>query len=614
MKNIIAILIILLFSVSGFTGESRAGDLEDSWAIRHIQRMIAKNASPFVEPKSKFYPKSFLNRGELAVLICRLLPNDFKTKTAFTEEYNAIYYFQEQKPLNFSDYKSSPVFGFVERAIKRKIMPPYKGLYAPDKLVTRGEFLKAVIILLEKTADKNCKIDGIAKKAFELNKHLTEYKDVSVRPDEYPGWVRTAQEYNLLTKRYDDSTSISAADSYMGIPYRLVFYNPQTKKYEFDAKRPITKELAMAILSNLFIKWDVYTEDVPYDSMIGNRAMNFSDRLAKDQTKVDSKVENIDVDRRIITVSSSARISKRQGSNVFKTEFSDDTEDFYVPKTTPIWLNYRGKWVELNNKDNLSMLATNLNRLGDHSLYKVKINILTAKKKYTVKDQEYIKVRNDENELVKIREASYIEVFAIPYEYSGRILAIRKSGIMISDYTQGNITLDFDKNTNISRRITSAGKMASSFDSCINPDNSNIYSSAWKALKVGEEVYVKVKRGENTTAKQVTSYFKRIGSPIQFDVDNSRIVTSHLVGAYYQLERDAFDKEYGTGFSGYLMTLNPAGDKLTVDNDIESIFLKNGEPDLNRILFVQPSEVKAINNGEQSSSANKIQFIISVSK
>jgi len=612
MKNIIMIFIILVFSINIFAGEGRAGDLEDSWAIRHIQRMLAKNASPYVVPQTKFNPKSFLSRGELAVLICRLLPNDFKTKTAYTEEYNAVYYFQEQKPLNFSDYKSSPVFGYVERAIKRNIMPPYKGLYAPDKLVSRGEFLKAVIILLEKTSEKNCQIEGIAKKAFELNKHLTEFKDVSVRPDEFPGWIRTAQEYNLLPKRYDDSNSITAPGSYMGIPYRMVFLNPKTEKYEFNAKRPITKELAMAILSNLFVKWDVYSEDIPYDTLVGNMAENITERLAADYSKVDSELMSIDTDRRIISFKSKARVAKKQGKNIFKTELLDDIENIYIPKKIPVWLNYRGKWVEFKGDDNIKLLASNLKKLGDHSLYKVKLNILTSKTKYSINNEEYIKVRNVNNELVKLREASYIEVFAIPYDYSGRVLAIRKSGIMISDYALGNITLNFNRKTKIIRKITSESDFASSYDSCIAPSNNSIYESPWKALKTGEEVFIKVSRMDNTLATQVVSYLKRVGSPIQYDFKRSRLVTNHLVGAYYQLNSEEFDKELGTGFIGFLMTLNPAGDQLTVNGNADKILMDNGEPDSNRILYIQPSDIKPLDSNKLSS--RKVQFIIAVSK
>jgi hypothetical protein len=237
-----------------------------------------------------------------------------------------------------------------------------------------------------------------------------------------------------------------------------------------------------------------------------------------------------------------------------------------------------------------------------------------AKKKYSVHDEKYIKVRDDENNLVKLREASYIEVFAIPYEYSGRILAIRKDGIMISDYTYGNVTLNFDKNTKIVRNITSAGGMASSYDSCINPENQKMYSSSWKALKVGEEVYIKTEREDNNIAKQVISYLKRVGSPVQFDLNNSRLVTNHLVGSYYQLDSADFDKEYATGFIGYLMTLNPSGAQLTVNGSAENVLLNNGEPDSNRILYVQPSEIKSVNNDKNTTSSNKIEFIIAVSK
>ncbi|MDD5090432.1 MAG: S-layer homology domain-containing protein [Candidatus Wallbacteria bacterium] len=606
----ILMLALITLSVICRAGESSAVDLDESWAIRHIQRMLARGASPYIEEGHNFYPRSILNRGELAVLVCRLMPNAFQEKEKYTEEYNAIYYFQEQKPDNFSEYRARPEFGFVEQAIRRAVIEPVEGEFSPEKAVTRGEFLKTVVIMLEKTTDSNCQIPGLALRAHELNKHLTRYNDVSIQPDDFPGWVKTAQEYNLLPKRFDDSVSLTGAGFNMGIPYRQVFFNPQKKNYEFGAGQPVTKELAMAILSNLFIKWDVYFEQVPFDVKVGNRSRDLITRMASDDSRVDSLIEKVDLARRTLNIRSRGRIEKKVGENTFSTLYDDRIEEIFVPEDIPVWLNYRGKWVEYNGKSNLARLEQDLKKLMDESIAKVGVNIVTRRKKYSWRDEEMLSVLNEENQPKKVRQAGYVEIYAVPYEFHGRIAAIKDDAVQINDYQRGEIILEVDGKTEVKRIITSDSSVKSGLDRYLDPSNSDLYTSPWKSLQVGEEVYASVDRREVTRAVKLTSYLRRAGTAVQVDLNDSRIITSGLIGGYFQAYGAVYNPDNNEGFKVLVVPAQSGEGKLK-SGGMEQLY-RDGAMIQNSVLYLQPASAVATPINQQVLPSNLLKFAFAV--
>lgn len=612
MKSFLIILFIFfVFNNLGFSGETKAYDIKNSWAIRNIEMAVAAGISPYIDLRTKFQPKSHLNRGELAVLLCRILPNEFEEKRNYTEEYNAVYYFKNQKPGVFKDFKSSEYFGYVERAIDRKVIPPINTKYNPYRLITRGEFIKSIIIALEKTDDPDDKIDGIAHRAYELNKHLTRIQDVSVVPAEFPGWIKTAQEYNLVPKRPDDDPDIEIAASRYGIPYKWVFYNPITKEYEFDEKRPITKELAMAIVSNLFVKWDYYGLDIPYDAIFGNKSLRPDNRMCGLFTKDNAQLLNIDVQRNFIEVKANHRIIKNKGKNVLETIKKGWKNLLFVPEEAKIWLNYAGKWLDYSGKNKLIKLKNTLSNIkNNNNLFDLRVNIITQKMKYSKHNEMLETIRDYDNNIKKIQRVAYMEIFAIPFDYHGRILAIREEGIQIVDFEKGKITLYFDKNSKIERKILSDNILKNSFDLLLTPNNKYIYDKPFEALKIGEEVYIKVGNYDKKKVLKVISFWRRIGKPIQFNLKKRLLMSDETLNSVYSLANYPFSFEKYNGLKSFI--LNRKRSLKLEEVSLETALLPDGSLARNRIIYVQPSDIEPIDIRFTNRIDSKIENLIAL--
>ncbi|MDP7422474.1 MAG: hypothetical protein QGH40_11385, partial [bacterium] len=78
------------------------GDLEKHPAEQAVQKLLAKNRGPDYSEKETFSPERPITRGELATLLCRVLPTETTSNQGYTEENSAHRFYRDQVPANLA--------------------------------------------------------------------------------------------------------------------------------------------------------------------------------------------------------------------------------------------------------------------------------------------------------------------------------------------------------------------------------------------------------------------------------------------------------------------------------------------------------------------------------
>ncbi len=603
-RNLILALIVFLFIIEIFSGESgnmllKRINTESDWAETHIQKAYVKDISPDIEIRQHFKGKQPLTRGEFAVLISRVLPCDIKGYTDYTEEYNSVRFYKEQAPKGFTDFRYWDSFGYVERVTKRGIMNPVKGKFNPHEKISRGEFLKTLLILLEKTDDPFSRIDDIACDALKLNRHLTGFIDVSVTPGDYPGWVKMAQEYNILPSRDDNDDFLT---SRIAIPYKEVFYNYSTRRYEFQPELPISRELALSVFSNLFVKWDGFGDFIPFDVPIGNTSSDITLKTVDGSTKVDCELLDIDTVKNEIMVSFQERKTEFRNGKIFNTVFVPGKEKYRIADNAYLWVVLNGKVLKVRGDDPVKKLDTVISKLKDDNIFDIRLNFLLVPEKHKYNSDKKVLIKEN-GRYEKRKLIGYMEVNLIPYDYVGRIIARSDNTITMFDKVKGNMTFDIDKDVQIVREVIGVdGKTGLLTDKMVN-------TSDVANIKEGEEVKIKLDRdGE---VKTVVSRLMRIGVPSNIDVTENILKTQHIALKHYKGHPQQWDPDSRTGLVVYGFDFDYPGKWRRGGLDI---LFKNSSS-LRRVdLYVQPADVYPVEDSDVAKEENRIFFIESVPK
>ena len=599
------VILILIINVIVFSSEPGSMRLptrvevnqatpDAGWAEKHIQKIYTKEISPDMVISGNFQGSRPLTRGELAVMISRVLPSDIVNEESFTEEYNAVRYYKEQAPRNFADFKYWDSFGYVERVTKRGIMAPIQGKFNPEEKISRGEFLKTLLILLEKTTDPFVKIQNIACDATKLTKHLTNFTDVSVVPSEYAGWLRMAQEYNILPQKDEVSDFVSHN---LAIPYNEVFYNFTTRRYEFQPDVPITRELAVAIFSNLFAKWDGYGDYIPFDAEIGNTSKDIVLKTIKGDTKVDCELIDIDTLNNEVTVKYQERKTEFRNGKIFNTVFLPGKTTYKIADNAFIWVILNGKDLMVRGDNPVERLKNVIERLKDESIFDIKVNFMLLPESHKYNISNKILVKTDSG-FTHREVIGYMEVNLIPYDYIGRVVAKTPSTITIFDSIRGNLTLGVGSNMSIVREVTSVDGASGTLTEKI------VTQADFSSIKEGEQIKLKIDKDGNI--KNIVSRLLRIGAPSNIDVRGGYIKTQYLVGEHFRTVNQTWDSISRTGLKVYGFDYDFPGNWRNGMLDV----LFSSATTLRKVdLYVQPAEIVPVKDGSETKNENKIFFI-----
>ncbi|PLX19757.1 MAG: hypothetical protein C0601_00915 [Candidatus Muiribacterium halophilum] len=597
-------LLIFIMTISVFAGQSgpirvQKTSSETGWAEQFIQKAIVEDITPDITPLKFFKGSQALTRGEFAVMISRVLPCDIEGYEEYTEEYNAVKYYKEQAPDSFSDFRYWDSFGYVERITKRGIMNPIKGRFNPSDKITRGEFLKTLLILLQKTDDPFCKIENVADDALKLNTHLTGFLDVSVSPGNYPGWVRMAQEFNILPSREKGDDYLKNS---MSLPYKEVFYNYSTRKYEFQPETPISRELAQAIFSNLFVKWDGFSEYIPFDRAIGNTSRDVIYKTINGKTKIDCELVNIDTLNNEIEIKYQERKTEFRNGKIFNTVFVPGQTKYQIAEDAYIWVVLNGKSLKVRGEKPVQKLDTVLKKLRDENIFDVKLNFICVPERYryNINNKALVKV----NDTFEKREViGYLEVNLIPYEYIGRIIEKTDNSIYMYDEKKGNVELYLSKDIKVVREVQSVdGSTGALTDKIVN-------ISSIENVKVGE--LVKIKLDRQGKVKNIISRLLRIGVPSNISVEDGYLKTQYLVGKHYRVMPDKWNSQSRMGFITYAYDFDYPG--RWRKGGLEVLF--ENASSLRKVdLYVQPVDVYPVKDNEEAKFENRITFIEAIPK
>ncbi|MGM0608517.1 MAG: S-layer homology domain-containing protein [Candidatus Muiribacteriota bacterium] len=590
---------LIIYSLTIFASEPGPMKIEtaqpdEGWAQKHIQKAYIKNISPDINIQKDFKPSRPLTRGELAVMISRVLPSNIEGEECRTEEYNAVRYYRDQAPVNFSDFRYWDSFGYVERIIKRNIMPPVEERFNPNEKITRGEFLKTLLILLEKTQDPFAKIDNIAADAVRLNQHLTEIRDVSVTPQKYAGWLKMAQEYNILPHKDEAGDIVSSS---LSIPYKEVFYNFTTRRYEFQPNQPINRELAVAIFSNLFIKWDGYGDYIPYNASIGNSSKNVVLKTINGKTKVDAELIDYNTMSQELTIRYQKRKTEYRQGKIFNTVYIPGESTYKVADNAFIWVKLNDRSIQVKGDNPVERLSSVLDRLKDENIFDIKVNYLLLPEKHGYNVNKKILQSSDES-YQKRKIIGYIEVNLIPYDYIGRVVSRDLNEITIYDEKKGNISFKISESVKINREIISvdgsSGTLTEKIVNRAEPEN----------IKEGEQIKLKIGRDEKVT--YITSKLLRIGVPSNVDVNDGFIKTQYLVGKHYKTADDSWNPETRSGLKVYGFDYDYPGKWRKGGLEVlfsEATMLRSVD------LYVQPAEAKALDDNTRAPYEDRIYYI-----
>jgi len=106
-------------------------DIEKHWAEMDIIKAV-KMGFVFPNDESKIYPNKFLNREEIAMIICKALG------------------FKEVFDYSFEDLENSDYKGYVYALNQKGLMNGYNdGLFKPNRVVSRGEFAQIISRVLD---------------------------------------------------------------------------------------------------------------------------------------------------------------------------------------------------------------------------------------------------------------------------------------------------------------------------------------------------------------------------------------------------------------------------------------------------------------------------------
>ena len=607
IRKSLFLLLVFTFFINSFCGEPgentkvsiNNSKMESSWAEHHIQKAFVKNVIPDIVFSNDFRGARPLTKGELAVLISRVLPCDISGFEDYTEEYNAVKFYKEQAPKSFSDFTYWDAFGYVERVTKRGILNPLKGKFNPEEKVTRGEFLKTLLVLLQKTQDPFANIASIACDSDKLNKHLTGFMDVSVAPSDYPGWVRMAQEYNILPSRDEEMDFIEKS---LSIPYKEVFYNFSTRRYEFQADVPVSRELAVALFSNLFIKWDGYGEYIPFDVAIGNTSKDIFLKTINGDTKVDCELVSIDPNAKEIEISFQQRKTEFRSGKTFNTVFVPGKQKYAVADNAYIWVALNGKMLNVRGDDPVSKLNNVINKLKDENIFDIRVNYICVPEKHRYNVNRKILVK--ENEYYDKREViGYLEVNLIPYDYIGRIIAKGPETVTMYDQIKGNVTFEKNQDIKIIREVIGLDGATGLLSEKI------INQSTFDNIKEGEQVKIKLDR--DGKVRTIVSRLLRIGVPSNVDVMDKTLKTQYYVGKHFEGEKQDWDARKRAGLIVYNFDYDYPGKWRTGSLNVlfsEATSLKKVD------LYVQPADIYAINDSETAKYENRIFFIEAIPK
>ncbi|MFH1564032.1 MAG: hypothetical protein ABIF11_11555 [Nitrospirota bacterium] len=218
---------------------------EWKWTPPILERLITKNLGPDVEEKvwADFNRNDFLTKGELAVMIVRLLD---KEQEAYQYRLDATSFADEkykQLSKQFGYIETCLKYGYLDESVPVEFKEKGKA-FSPDTEFTREQLLvvlikllnnlypealgeKSVIVPLEGTRtvsefverltplkgfwqrDAQGKfVRGILAEAKALNAKITQIEDVSLT-GRYPGFVITAKKYLLEEDQTNNKKAIS---------------------------------------------------------------------------------------------------------------------------------------------------------------------------------------------------------------------------------------------------------------------------------------------------------------------------------------------------------------------------------------------------------------------
>ena len=199
-----------------------------------IERLLVKKLGPQLagERDDQFAPDSVLTKGDLAVMIVRVL----------RLEEEALLYEEVSPHHDDPQYsRGAPVFGYVEVALREGFLDgdlvahwkvkPIEGVrkfpacpthdgaarepienedpamrhFDPEQPVSRSEFVVVLVELLQRVYGDMWGTEGvnILAEAKALDEKLTELADVSIAPDYYPGFLAVAEKYLLEDSEVD---------------------------------------------------------------------------------------------------------------------------------------------------------------------------------------------------------------------------------------------------------------------------------------------------------------------------------------------------------------------------------------------------------------------------
>ena len=569
---------------------NKPGDLKGHPAEMIVQRLLAKNRGPDRVEGENFSPSRSITRAELATLLCRVLPSETTGQRGYTEENSAQRFYRDQIPSNATGSNYREAFGYVETIVRRGYMKAEDGLFKPEANVTGGEFLQILLRVLQDVTCPYLNMPDVADSAASLNRHLTRYKDVSLPAHTHPGWVRIAENYTILPAIPGDTVN------------------------SFDATKPVSRALACAVISNLFIKWDACYFEVPFGREIGNRSLLQMYRSVDGNTVTDAELVEVAPGRKTFSVKYKKRELVKMSEKIMRTTYADSTEILTLGENAivRVFSGQEGKCY--NCPQALAELESYLRNRRTHHIYRLGVNFLTLPKSYRLNEDEYGSIFNEVGERIEVRQIEYMEVFLIPYDIQGRILAKNGNTMDIKDLEHGVLTVEFHPGSTVSREIISdpVERIPDAADTFVKPENGVIYAKPWDALKVGETIHIKLSTCSASRVKVAQSWLRRIGVPSNVDLVERKLRTLYHLDKFYQCDGKDWEHLTGKGLILWRFTGDP-DTRYWTPGGIGSLFeswSRLREVD----LYVQPEDTFLGTLRVEVPHEQRIQFIEAVAR
>ncbi len=512
------------------------GDLEKHPAEQAVQKLLAKNRGPDYSEKETFSPERPITRGELATLLCRVLPTETTSNQGYTEENSAHRFYRDQVPANLADKGFQKSFGYVETIVRRGYMEAEDGKFRPNDPVLGGEFLQIMLKVLQNVREPYLTMPDVADSAESLNRHLTRYQDVSLPAYSHPGWIRIAENYNVLPAFPGEKGGES-----------------------FDPRKPVSRALVCAIISNLFIKWDACYYEVPFGQELGNRSLDKMFRRIDGSTVTEAELVEVAPGRKTFSVRYKKRKMVKLTNKILRTVYMDSTEILTLGDGALVRVFDGDTHKCFTYPQAVSELESYVKNKRNRRLYKLGVNFLTLPSPFRYKEDEYTGIFNEVGEQIKVRQVEYLELHLIPYDIKGRIVCKKDNGMKVKDLEHGIVQVEFHPRSAVKRIVITdpMDRIPDAVDSFVKPENGVIYANPWDAFKLGETVYVKLERGEGLKVKEATSWLRRIGVPSNVDLVERKLRTQYYLDKFYQCDGHDWEKVTGKGLILWRFTGDP---------------------------------------------------------